>query len=260
MGSLAESEKEIGGYDRLIREATGLESHPVGVNFLRDLAAAQGVERAKGQRFCQAVMAARRGGKVLVTAEDIACPAAASALGFKALPSKLESGEMLKGFGIFQDEAMAARTIRAMPRLELGKYPGILLGPLDSFLDLPDVVLLEGAVEKLMWVALAYLNATGGRLSSSTAVLQAICVDSTVLPFLQDTINLSYGCYGCREATDLGEGEAAMGFPGRLLPLIAENLVHLREKAIPRCREKLIFRAWTERSGRGEGGCDRQEA
>jgi hypothetical protein len=142
----------------------------VGVNFLRDLAPGQEVERAKGHRFCQAVMRAREGERLLLTAEDIACPAAASALGFKPLVSKLESGEMLKGFGIFQDEAKAARTIRAMPRLELGKYPGILLGPLYSFSGLPDVVLLERLVEHLMWVALAYLNATGGRLVSSTAI------------------------------------------------------------------------------------------
>ena len=250
-----ENAEQIKEYDRILRDATGLRSHPVGVNFLRDLAPAQEVERAKGHRFCQAVMRARQGERLLLTAEEIACPAAASALGFKTLPHKLESGEMLKGFGIFQDEVMAARTVRAMPRLELGKYPGILLGPLDSFPDLPDVVLLEGPVEKLMWVALAYLNATGGRLASSTAVLQAICVDSAVLPFLQDTINLSYGCYGCREATDLEEGEAAMGFPGHLLPLITENLMHLREKAIPRCRGKVVFRTWREGLSVPKGHC-----
>jgi uncharacterized protein (DUF169 family) len=241
--------------ERIVCETTGLESHPAGVNFLRDLALAQEAERAKGHRFCQAVMRARQGERLLLTAEEIACPAAASALGFKALPHKLESGEMLKGFGIFQDEAMAARTVRAMPRLELGKYPGILLGPLDSFPDLPDVVLLEGPVEKFMWVALAYLNATGGRLTSSTAVLQAICVDSAVLPFLQDTINLSYGCYGCREATDLEEGETAMGFPGHLLPVITENLLHLREKAISRCRGKVVFRTWREGLPVPQGHC-----
>ncbi len=250
-----ESAEQIQKYDRILRDATGLRSHPVGVNFLRDLASAQEAERAKGHRFCQAVMRARRGERLLLTAEDIACPAAASALGFKPLPSKLESGEMLKGFGIFQDEIKAARTIRGMPRLELGKYPAILLGPLDSFPDLQDVVLLEGPVEKLMWVALAYLNAAGGRLSSSTAVLQAICVDSAVLPFLQDTINLSYGCYGCREATDLEEGEAAMGFPGHLLPAITKNLVHLREKAIPRCRGKVVFRKWQEGLTAPQGDC-----
>ena len=245
-----ENVERIKKYDRMLRDAIGLRSHPAGVSFLRDLAPAQEVERAKGHRFCQAVMRARQGERLLLTAEEIACPAAASALGFKPLVSKLESGEMLKGFGIFQDGVMAARTIRAMPRLELGKYPGILLGPLDSFPDLPDVVLLEGPVEKLMWVALAYLNAKGGRLASSTAVLQAVCVDSAVLPFLQDTINLSYGCYGCREATDLDEGEAAMGFPGDLLPAIADYLIYLREKAIPCCRQKAVFRALSERLGR----------
>jgi len=99
-----ENAEQIKEYDRILRDATGLRSHPVGVNFLPDLALAQEVERAKGHRFCQAVMRARQGERLLLTAEEIACPAAASALGFKTLPHKLESGEMLKGFGIFQDE------------------------------------------------------------------------------------------------------------------------------------------------------------
>ena len=37
--------------------------------------------------------------------------------------------------------------------------------PLAEFSELPDVVIVEDEVEKLMWIALAYLNDKGGRLN-----------------------------------------------------------------------------------------------
>ena len=78
----------------------------------------------------------------------------------------------------------------------------------------PDVVVVEDEVEKLMWIALARLNAQGGRrIESSTAVLQATCVDATLIPFVRKQFNLSFGCYGCRDATDIGTNETVLGFP-----------------------------------------------
>ena len=103
--------------------------------------------------------------------------------------------------------------------------------PLDKFSYIPDVIIVEDEPEKLMWIALAYLHVTGGkRIESSTAILQATCVDSTIIPFLEQRLNLVYGCYGCRDATDLGENEAVMGFPAKMLPAIAEHLEFLKEK------------------------------
>lgn len=93
-----------------------------------------------------------------------------------------------------------------------------------------------------MWISLAYLHATGGeRVQSSTAVLQATCVDSTIIPYLENRLNLGYGCYGCRDATDLGANETVLGFPAPMLPAIMKHLEYLAQKAIPASRSK---KAW----------------
>ena len=64
-----------------------------------------------------------------------------------------------------------------------------------------------------MWLLLAEVNLRGGeRLTGSTAVLQATCVDATIIPYLEQRLNFTMGCYGCREATDI----AARGDRGRL--------------------------------------------
>jgi uncharacterized protein (DUF169 family) len=135
-----------------------------------------------------------------------------------------------------------------MPRLKPGQIQSLPLFPLDRAEHLPDVVVVEDEVEKLMWISLASLNATGGeRVQSSTAVLQATCVDSTIVPFQEDRLNLGYGCYGCRHATDLGANETVLGFPAAMLPAIVKHLEYLAQKAIPTSRAKKAWAALRSR-------------
>ena len=230
-----------------ISEAVQLSGHPVAVKFIDDLGAFMGKPIAKGHRFCQLVMRARQGDEFLLTPGAISCPGAAAALGFKPLPPKLEGGDMLKSLGIFADPLLGARTIRAMPRMEMGLYQGVAAGPLGEVNFVPDVVIIEDEVEKLMWIALAWLNGKGGRLEFSTAILQAICVDCAVIPFTQNRLNMTFGCYGCRDATDIKPGEAALGFPVDGMNELARNLAFLARKAIPNCRSKGIFRSLIKR-------------
>jgi uncharacterized protein (DUF169 family) len=103
---------------------------------------------------------------------------------------------------------------------------------------------VEDEVEKLMWIVLSYMHAKGGeRAQSSTAVLQATCVDSTVIPYLEKRLNFSLGCYGCRDATDMAPSEAVLGFPASYLPDIIKHLEYLNKKALPHSRGKHAFAA-----------------
>lgn len=43
-----------------------------------------------------------------------------------------------------------------------------------------------------MWLSLAYVHATGERrVNGSTAVLQAVCADAIVVPFLEQPPNVT---------------------------------------------------------------------
>ncbi len=231
----------------------GLATSPVGVCFLRTEAEvasyAQTHTRLTGHRYCQALMRARQGRRVLVTGAGLTCPAAAAAFGFRPLPDKLASGEGLVGFGIVRTPEQGRLMFESMTRLAPGSMAGIALAPLALAEDLPDVVVVEGEVEQLMWLLLANFHVTGRRLTASTAVLQATCVDSTVLPFHQGELNFSFGCYGCREATDMATGEAVLGFPGALLEPMMEALSYLAGRAIPRSRNKQAYQALIQGEG-----------
>lgn len=223
----------------------GLSASPVGVRLCApEDTGGSPAERLTHHRYCQAVMLARHDKAVTLDAEGIACPAAASVFGFKPLPESLQTGKGLVGFGIVSDPQVGAKMFAGMPRLEPGKVTWLHLMPLESCTFVPDVVVVEDEVEKLMWIVLSYMHATGGgRVPASTAVLQAACVDSTLIPYLEDRLNFSFSCYGCRDATDIKTGEALVGFSGRWLPAIVDHLVHLAQKAMPASRSKRAYQS-----------------
>lgn len=229
-----------------IQSILSTDNFPVGVTFVSAESDFPGVERLEKHRYCQALMKARRGQAVLLERDEVSCPAAARAFGFRPLPPALESGKGLQGFGIVADAVTGRNMFRYMPVLPPGSVKKMLLSPLNEVREKPDVVVLEDAIEKLMWVVLAYLQVIGGqRVESSTAVLQAACVDATIVPYLEKRLNLSYGCYGCRDATDIANGEGVLGFPVESLPEIVKYLEFLNRKAIPNSRSKKAYAALT---------------
>lgn len=222
----------------------GLSISPVGVRFLTTRDAVEGAKMLEKHRYCQALMCARHGQNVVLDAEGISCPAAARAFGFRPLPEPLRTGKGLVGFGIVSEEKVAEEMFEKMPHQEMGAIEQIHLFPLEKAEQLPDLVVIEDEVEKLMWIILSYMHVQGGeRVQSNTAVLQATCVDSTVIPYLEKRLNFSFGCYGCRDATDMASGEAVLGFPASYLSDIIQHLEYLNKKALPHSRGKHAFAA-----------------
>lgn len=229
-----------------LKTILNLAYEPIAVKFLETEATLARFKVPSERRYCQLLMGARKGKKLLLTRGNVSCPAAAWALGFKEPLSKLASGEMPASMGIFANPAAVVDTLNTMPRLPMGKYKMVACCPLALAPFVPDVVVIESAVEHLMWVALASVFESGGRLEFNTAILQATCVDITIVPFLSQRINTSLGCYGCREATDLAESEGVIGFPIKNLEGIVNSLEKLNDKAMPRVRSKTIYRMLLE--------------
>jgi uncharacterized protein (DUF169 family) len=218
----------------------GLSRSPVGVRFLiKGESLPEEACHLDRHRYCQALMLASYGESVMLSESGIACPAAAAAFGFRSLPEGLTSGRGLVGFGIVADPEVGKEMFAQMPRIATGRLAALHLFPLGKAAGPPDIIVVEDEVERLMWIALAALHAGGGkRLQATTAVLQATCIDAAVIPYLENRLNFCYGCYGCRDATDIQGGEAVLGFPAGMLPAIAEHLAFLGKKAIPASRAK----------------------
>lgn len=156
-----------------LKEILGLETEPVSVFLLPRGAASpafEGFARVAGHRYCQLLMRARHGESLRLDPDELACPAAASAFGFRRLPEGLATGKGLVGFGIVAEAETGKTMFEGTTRLPPDSLGGIAVCPLDAALLPPDVVVVEGPPE---WLALADLNLAGGRRRwGDTAVLQ----------------------------------------------------------------------------------------
>jgi len=226
-----------------LKEILELKWSPIGVRLVRRDENPEDIrlKSTRKLRYCQLLMEAKKGKGATLTQENIACPAAAAALGLLPLPEKISSGEMLKTLGLFESKEAAARTMAEMPRLELGQFKGVAAVPLEDIKFTPDVVIIEDKPEKIMWINLASIHETGGRLSFNSAVFQACCVDVTVIPYLTKNVNVSLGCYGCRDATDIADDECLVGIPFEKLKEIVGSLEALSKKAMPEARQKKVY-------------------
>jgi uncharacterized protein (DUF169 family) len=108
----------------------------------------------------QALMKARHDHHVLLDVDGISCPAAAAAFGFRPLPAQPRPGKGLVGFGIVSDPSVGEKIFDDMPKLEAGSVGALHLFPLEQARQLPDVIVIEDAIESLMWIVLAPLHAT----------------------------------------------------------------------------------------------------
>jgi len=226
-----------------LKEILGLKWYPVAVKLVKPDESINGIppKSPRRLRYCQLLMEAKRGKSATLTSENIACPAAAAALGLMLLPEKISSGKMLKTLGLFESEEAAATTMAQMSRMKLGDVKAIAAAPLENATFRPDVVIIEDKPEKIMWINLAAIHETGGRLSFSSAVFQACCVDVTVIPYLTKNVNVSLGCYGCRDATDIADDECLVGIPMEKLGGIITSLKALAQKAMPEARNKGVY-------------------
>jgi len=225
-----------------IQEILRLQSPPVAVKIIKKDDPLPNIKLpTQNSRYCQLLMLARQGQTLMLTPEKIACPAAKAALGLGTLAEKISSGDMLCALGLFKNKEAAAKTMRMIPRIQEGSTKAVVAGPLKDFPMDPDVIVVESVPEHIMWLGLARNFKEGGRLSFTSSIFQAECVDVTSVPYLTGEINMTPGCYGCRQATDTPPEHMFIGIPAKLLPEIIESLEALSGKAMNAVREKSVY-------------------
>lgn len=230
-------------YQRLsdkLNEIFEMENNAVGIRLLQDNKTLTGYNSDHKYSFCQFVMKAREGDKLLVTSNNIACANGGSALGLLPVPEKLMNGELMYKLGTFEKDG-ARRSMELMPRFRQNQFSGIALAPLADVDFDPDVISLQTLPEHLMWLSLATIYQDGGRLQFSSSISNGSCVDTLVVPYLTQKLNVCLGCYGCRNNTSIPDEHLLAGFPGSQLENIVDTLEKLSSKAMPRTREKRAY-------------------
>lgn len=192
-------------------------------------------------RFCQSLMAARRGRSFMMPANRHACPDGTNILGLTEIPEKLASGDLYVLFHKLDSKEAAQQMVKERPSLEPYSTAATVTTPLNQAACPVDVVAVVAEPEQVMWLCMSAAYYTGHRWDFHASGYNAQCVETTLIPYQSGQPNISFGCYGCRASSDVGDNLMFMGIPVSLMPTVVKGLNELSKKAIPQSRAKVYL-------------------
>ena len=245
-GLTAEQQALYQSWSETLMRVLRLRWSPVAINLIPSGASLPAAPMPRGKlRYCQSLMAARRGKTLLMPAYCHACPDGTSILGLTEIPPKLASGELYIRFGKLATIEAARQMVAERPRLEPRSIQATMVAPLAQAILPPDVVAIIAQPEQMMWLCMAASFYTGRRFDFKVSGYNAQCVETTLFPYTSGKINISLGCYGCRASSDIGDDLMFMGVPVDQMPTLIQGLKELGKKAIPDSRNKIYLEPLT---------------
>ena len=225
---------------RIIMEKLGLRWQPAAVGLIEKGELLPDVPLPpENLRFCQAMMAARRGASILMPPHRHSCPDGTSIFGMTGVPEKLATGEIYVLFHKLVNAEAAARMVAERPTLPPKSRRATYVAPLAKTGREPEVVVFTGTPEQMMWLCMSMSYYTGHRFDFHASGFNSMCVEAVLYPLMEQEPNITFGCYGCRAATDSGEDMMFMGIPANRLEVVVDGLTELAKKSIPDSRMKV---------------------
>jgi uncharacterized protein (DUF169 family) len=172
--------------------------------------------------LCQAFALARFNGDVLaMMTEDHWCWAPLIGFGLVEFHEKHDSFSVVKRFLGIENEEAAAKFLAEFPRLEYGKYAGLLVAPLKKADFAPDVILIYATHTQLRQILLAIKFKSGKLVASQFDAIDS-CVYSTIPVILNGGYRITFPDPGDVERALAGDDEVIFSLsPDKLPELVA---------------------------------------
>lgn len=252
---------ELNGYGKELERLLLLRSSPIAVKMLeREEDIPEGAIRPKRDRGfhlaqCQAfAMTRRQGLTIAMLKEDNWCWAPLIGYG---LVKPFAEEELSPNIFIVKDLAAAKRVAQNFPRLEYGKYVGIVSAPLKIANFIPDLVLIYSNPAQLRSMLMATKYWEGFLVTSQFDPIDS-CVYSVVPVILNGQYRITLPDPGDYERAMAGEDEIIFSVPREKLEELILGLRHFEEirlgykYLIPQIRPdfprpefyKQLFRRW----------------
>lgn len=148
--------------------------------------------------FCQMIAASRYYGWALgASLDDMSCPGEMMIFGFIEPPDYFIDGSL--SYGLYTEKKEDGKKLdKSIPRLQYGKYKGIITSSLEYPSTEPDVVMVYGTPAQMVKLVTGYVYKTGdkvslsasGKAGSCSGVAEAMISDEPklILPGLGDRI------------------------------------------------------------------------
>ena len=171
---------------------------------------------------CQTFSIARRyGWQIAVGVDDVGCPLALTAFGFKPVSESFACGKMCGGM-YTETDTDGAKTESEVPKFSFGEYSHILAAPIDRCAFEPQVILMYGNSAQVMRLLVASLWKTGGYITSRFSG-RLDCADSVIETIQTGKPQVILPCYGDRVFGLTQDDEMAFAFPATMTADVIEG-------------------------------------
>lgn len=237
-----EEKDQYAEWARVLKDVLQLQAEPVAVSLVPAGAPLPDVPVPRTRmRFCQQLAYARLGRSIMLPPNRHSCPDGTSILGMTDVPPKLASGELYILFHKVDTMEAASQMVAERPRLPQRSVDATVATPLANAATKPDVIVVTGDAEQMMWLTMSASYYTGKRFNYRVSGYNSMCVEAMLIPREEGVMNLSLGCYGNRAATDVPREHQFMGIPFDMMPTVVSGLKELSKRAIPQSRNKVYL-------------------
>lgn len=214
-----------------------LRTFPVGVRFIENEEELEKIDKKKLRRpnkysfTCQLLTLARTYGHTFVITEGCLMPECSNIIGFSEIPEKVKDGTF-RNVAWCKTKEDGKKFEEAIPRLPLGKYRAILMGPQSAGLYEPDIVLFYGNPAQMIFIVNALQFEDYERLTSYCVGESSSCAETLVQSLLDGKPHLSLPCFGERRYGHAQDDEVVMVVPGKQVEKVKRNLSELFKRGV----------------------------
>lgn len=207
------------------------QSFPIGFKLVRsEEEIPEKARRFKGLTICQIYNISRRYGWLVYFDRHTTCPVGIVAYGFAEPDELYKSGKLAYDAGYAASEEIGVKFEEVLPKLDVGKYTGCLVSPLNRAPFQPDFVVVYGTPAQILRLIHATLYSKGGCLES--CILGRGACSEYLEAFIRKKPRFVVPCYGDRLFGLTQDHEVAFSFPYHMAEEIVRGLEETHRRGI----------------------------
>ena len=204
------------------------EFPPIAVKFM--LERPKGITKSTAKlALCEMIREAQRNKKPFYIDKDNEDCTGTIPMGWMEMPVYVESGQLGKGWELFEEPRADAKIYRNVPKFSKGIVKYIIYSKLDALTFDPDLLFIMGDTKQAEIILRAMTYSTGELFESKSANVLA-CAWLYVYPYVTGKVNFTVTglSFGTKSRQTFPEGKMLISIPYNWIPVITENLVKMK--------------------------------